>query len=159
MKNKPLILAILLLLAVGGYCSYYRFATAGTDSMLCKADGEMEWLRQEFKLTDPQFDRIRELHESYHPKCERMCGKIASSRARLDHLIDANHSVTAEVESAFKEYATLEEECRQEMLGHIYEVGAAMSPENGTRYLRMMKDHILLPYNTSHTTLQGDHSH
>jgi len=41
----------------------------------------------------------------------------------------AARTVTPEVESAFKEYAALEEDCRQAMLGHIYEVSAVMPGE------------------------------
>lgn len=158
MKKPLLIFVFILLLAGGGYCSYYYFATVGISSMMCSQGGEMEWLRHEFKLTDAQFEKIRSLHAAYRPHCDRMCKDVAASRSRLDHLIDANRSITAEVESAFKEYAALEEKCRQAMLGHIYEVSAAMPPESGTRYLHMMKEHILLPYNAAHTALRaGQH--
>jgi len=159
MKKNLLLLAAMLLLAAGGYCAYYHFATSEMSSMLGKSQGEMEWLRQEFQLTDAQFEKIDALHAAYRPQCDRMCEKVAESRIRLDHLIDANRSVTPEVESAFKEYALLEEQCRQAMLGHIYDVSAAMSPESGARYVQLMKDHILLQYNTSHTALRGGHSH
>ena len=159
MKNNLFILVAILLLAVAGFCGYYHFATTGASTMLSRVDGEMEWLRHEFKLTDAQFEKIKELHAAYRPHCEQMCGRIANARARLDHLIDANHRVTPEVESAFKEYSALEEECQQAMLGHIYEVSAAMPPDRSTRYLQMMKEHILNPYNTSHTGLRSDQCH
>jgi Spy/CpxP family protein refolding chaperone len=159
MKKNLFVFTVILLLAAGSYLGYYHFATAHTSSMLCAVDGEMEWLRHEFKLTDAQFEKIKELHAAYRPRCARMCEKIAASRASLDHQIDASQSVTAGVESAFKEYTASEEECRLGMLGHIYEVSAVMSPESRARYLQMMKEHILQPSNISHTTLRGDQHH
>ena len=159
MNRNLLIIAAILLLTASSYFGYYHYATTETAAMVCKVSGEMEWLRHEFKLTDEQYKKIKELHESYRPRCEKMCEKIAVSRASLDHLIDTNRKVTPEVESAFKDYASLEEECRQAMMGHMNEISAAMSAERGARYVQMMKEHILLPSNISHTTLGGMHHH
>ncbi|MEI8343059.1 MAG: hypothetical protein WCH43_16165 [Verrucomicrobiota bacterium] len=159
MKKNLILLAALLLLALGGSIAYYHFATAGMASMLCKTDGEMDWLRQEFKLTDAQFEKISALHAAYRPKCDRMCEKVAAARARLDHLIDTNRSVTPEVESAFKEFASVEEECRQAMLGHIYEVSELMPPENSARYVHLMKEHLLLEASPAHPAMHDAHSH
>jgi hypothetical protein len=67
--------------ALGGYFFYYRCATASTQSMLSKPNGEMEWLREEYHLSDAQFSRIVELHRQYAPKCDLMCQKIAQANA------------------------------------------------------------------------------
>ena len=88
-----------------------------------------------------------------------MCEKVGEARAGLDHLIDVNQSVTTEVESAFKAYAAVEEECRQAMLGHIYEVSSAMPAESRLRYVQTMKGHILLPHNMSRAAMHDPHSH
>ena len=143
MKKNLLIFAAVLLFSVTGYVGYYHYATAGTASMLCGAEGEMEWLKQEFKLTDYQFQKIMSLHAAYRPKCDRMCAKIAEARTKLDALINTNKSVTSDVELAFKNYALVEEECQQAMLGHIYEVSALMPPESRNRYVEKMKRYIL----------------
>jgi len=159
MKNNLVIFAGILFLSVGGYLGYYHFATTGTALMLCGTTGEMEWLKQEFKLTDPQFQTIKELHAAYQPKCDRMCEKVAGARAKLDRLIDGNQSVTPEVESAFKSYASVEEECRQAMLGHIYEVGAVMPAESRSRYVQTMKKHILQTHTPPQAAMQDPPSH
>ena len=159
MKNNSLILAALLLISVGGYLGYYHFAIAGTASMLCEADGEMEWLRQEFKLSEDQFQKIKALHTAYRPKCDQMCARIAKARVHLDLLIDTNKSVTPELETAFKGYALLEEECKQAMLGHIYEVSNVMPREGQSRYLEKMKQHLLQSHSGSKAMRYEEHSH
>jgi len=159
MKKNLLIWGAILLLSVGGCLGYYHFATADTALMLCGTDGEMEWLRQEFKLTEDQFQKIKALHAAYRPKCDRMCEKIAEARPQLDSLITTNQTMTPEVASAFQAYASLEEECQLAMLGHIYEVSAVMTEENGRRYVQMMKAHILQPHTDSRAGMQMNPSH
>src|SRR3974390_967173 len=41
---------------------------------------DLSWLRQEFRLTDAQMARMRELHEGYLPKCAAMCARIAQQK-------------------------------------------------------------------------------
>ena len=145
MKNGLLILALALALAVGGYCTYYRCATAPTHAMLAAPDGEMEWLRREYHLSDAQFARIRQMHGEYAPHCDLMCGKIAKANARLDQLIKASATFTPEVDAAMSECVAVQAECRRALLWHIYDVSAEMPPEDGARYLRMMTARIVEP--------------
>ena len=130
-------------LAVASYDIYYRCATADAREMLTRSGGEMEWLRREYHLSNVQFERIQQLHREYTPKCELMCERIANANARLDRLISSNKAVTPELEVALRECASVRENCRQAMLGHIYAVAAQMSPEAGTRYLEMMKNRLI----------------
>lgn len=145
MKKSVFILLLAVASAFGGYWIYYGCATMPGRAMLTQPGGEMEWLRREYHLTDAQFARIQEKHREYTPKCDVMCGKIAKANARLDQLIGANKAVTPEVAAALKVSAAVQEECHQAMLGHIYAVSAEMSPEDGARYLQMMKGRIIQP--------------
>ena len=145
MRNGLLVLAIAVLVTVGGYCTYYRSATAPTQTLVSGLDGEMEWLRREYHLNAEQFSRIQRIHREYAPKCDRMCEKIAKANARLDQIIPANRTYTPEVEAAMKDYLAVQGECRQALLAHVYAVSAEMSPEDGARYLQMMKARILEP--------------
>jgi hypothetical protein len=147
-----LVVIVAFVFGLGGYWTYYHCATTPTRSMLSEPDGQMEWLRSEFHLTDEQFSRIQQMHREYAPKCDLMCQKIAQANARLDQIISANKSVTPEVEAALKAAATVQEECHQAMFGHVYAVSAAMSPEDGARYLEMMKARIIAP-GLSHETV------
>lgn len=145
-KRKGLvILLIALVSAVAGYAIYYSSATAKAKAMLREPAGEMEWLRREFRLSDEQFARIEKRHREYAPTCAAMCEKIARSNERLDALISANKTPTPEVRAALHESTVVQEECRQAMLGHVYAVSAEMSPEQGARYLRMMKARLIQP--------------
>jgi len=74
-----------------------------------------------------------------------MCQRIAEVNARLDALISANHEVTPALASTINEASRVQEDCRRAMLGHIYEVGAIMTPSSGARYVDMMKATIIQP--------------
>lgn len=145
MKKGLFILLLAAASAFAGYWIYYGCATRAERTMLKEAGGEMQWLRREYHLTDAQFARIEEMHRAYAPKCGLMCQKIAKADVKLDQLISASKTVTPEVAAALKESAAVQEECREAMLGHIYAVSAAMPPEEGARYLQMMKGHIIQP--------------
>jgi hypothetical protein len=133
---------MLALVAVGSTL-YYRAAVAPAERMLQESGGELEWLRREFALTDAQFAAVSKAHHEYAPVCEQMCARIAEANARAERLIRANRTVTPEVSAALEEIATVREECRAAMLGHIYAVAAHMTPEQGGRYVEMMKGRVL----------------
>jgi uncharacterized membrane protein len=140
-----LVITVALVLAFGGYFTYYRCATAPTQAMLSGPDGEMEWLRNEYHLSDAQFWRIREMHREYAPKCDLMCQKIAKANERLEQLIKANKTFTPEVDAAMNDCVTVQAECRRALLAHVYAVSAEMSPEDGARYLQMMTARLVEP--------------
>lgn len=108
-----------------------------------KPAGEMDWLHAEFNLTDEQFSKIKVLQEAYEPKCDQMCMRIREANANLDQLITANTTMTPQVEAALRECASVQADCRREMLRHIYTVSAEMNPDSRERYLRMMKRYII----------------
>ena len=145
MRKGLLIFLLAAVTACASYWIYYLVATAPARTMAAQANGEMEWLRREYHLSDAQFSRIRELHRDYAPKCDLMCEKIGKANARLDQLIVANKAYTPEVEAAMKEYLAVQGECRQALLAHVYAVSAEMSAADGARYLEMMKARIVEP--------------
>ena len=144
-RRGLLILLIALVSAIAGYAIYYGSATAKAKAMLREPAGEMEWLRREFRLSDEEFARIEKMHREYAPTCAAMCEKIARSNERLDALISASKTPTPEVRAALHESTVVQEECRQAMLGHVYAVCGEMSPEQGARYLKMMKARLIQP--------------
>ena len=145
MKKGLLILPLAAVIALAGYWTYYRCATAPARTMFMQATGGMEWLRREYHLSEAQFARIQELHREYAPKCDRMCERIAQANARLDQLIRANKTYTPEVDAAMKECLAVQGECRQALLAHVYAVSAEMPAADGARYLEMMKSRIIEP--------------
>jgi len=145
MKKAFIITFMAAAVAFAGYRISYRCATASSESMLTKPGGEMEWLKCEYHLSDSQFARIQQLHRDYAPTCDLMCEKIAKANDKLDQLVSTNTKVTPEVAAAMKECLTAQAECREAMLGHVYAVSAEMSPQDGVRYLQMMKARIVEP--------------
>ena len=150
------ILAIAVVVSLGGSLVYFRTATAPTNAMLERQGGELEWLRREFRLSEEQFARVRTRHQEYAPKCERMCAQIAEANQQLNTLIGKSNAVTPEVEAALHHTAQVQEECRRALLGHVYAVGGEMLPEQGARYLAMMKARLVQPTQTHRELFSKD---
>lgn len=143
MKKGALALLVAVLGSAFAYCLYFYCATQPVQAMMSKPEGEMEWLRREFALTDAQFTKIKALHESYRPKCALMCQRITAANVQVDSLIEKNQTVTPEIENALKRASAVQEECGQAMLVHIYAVSAQMNPESGRHYLEMMRPRLV----------------
>jgi|GEM_PF-507841 len=140
-----LILMVLGVLAVGtiAFYAYHFIATRELRKMVATPNGEMEWLRQEFHLSDSQFKRIVELHADYVPVCNEMCRRISEANEKLDRLISNNKEVTPELQSAIQEAGVVQEDCRRHTLAHIYQISAQMDPVEAERYLRLMKSRVI----------------
>ncbi len=145
MKKGLLILLLVAGTGISTYCIYYHYATAPVMTMVTQLGGEMEWLRREYHLSDSQYVRIQAIHRDYALKCDLMCGKIGIANAHLDQLLLANKTYTPEVAAGMKECMSVQGECRQALLTHIYAVSAEMSPAAGARYITMMKARIIEP--------------
>lgn len=158
--NRNLLVVIgALLVALVAYGLFFKTATREPHALLQTSGGELEWLRREFKLTDAQFTRIRTLHENYEPTCEKLCARVRAANEHLDQVVHANQTFTPAVAEALKACTAVQEDCRLAMLGHIYAVGAEMSPENGARYVRMMLPHIVQPPIRGESTQTQPHQH
>lgn len=110
---------------------------------------ELEWLRQEFKLTDEQFAKVSELHLAYRPTCEDLCAKVIASQAKVKKLVDVGTQVSPELKAALQEHAALHVECQTAMLNHLYQTAACLSPDQARHYLEAMLPQVIDP-ETSH---------
>lgn len=113
--------------------------------MRSTAGVELGWMRHEYHLSDAHFARVQELHADYAPRCAAMCQRVAIQRTHLAELIQVARESSPEVIQALKETASLELECRQATLSHLYAVAAAMPQEAGRRYLTTMTASIVAP--------------
>jgi hypothetical protein len=145
MRKGAVLLIVGIVLSAVLYIAYYCFATAPMAGMLKQPGGGLEWLRREFHLTDAQYARIHQLHDSYAPACARMCEKVTRANARLEEVIRRNDGVTVEVQAAMEESAAVRRECSLAMLAHAYVVSAEMSPDQGQRYLEMIQSRLVEP--------------
>jgi hypothetical protein len=104
---------------------------------------ELAWLRDEFRLSDAEFARIRQLHDGYLPLCDEMCRRIGAANRELSELLAASSNVTAAVTQKLGEVCALRAECQGRMLRYFFEVSHAMPPAQGARYLAEMKRQTL----------------
>ncbi len=112
---------------------------------MTQPDGQMEWLRREFKLSDTQFTKVKQLHEAYRPGCDQMCLRIAEANGEANALIANSQTMTPAIEAALQKCSTLQNNCRQALLAHVYAVGAEMNPPDAHRYIEMMTARIVQP--------------
>ena len=151
------ILIGLAALAVGVIAFYTCnfFATRELSQIAKAPNGELEWLRREFHLNDTQYQAIAGLQTAYAPVCDAMCQRIMEANSKVDRLVSENREVTPELEAAIREAGIVQQDCRTQMLAHIYRVSAQMSPEEAQRYLRMMKSRVIQPALQSDTAIRA----
>ena len=140
--------AILLVAIAAGFGAFWLctfFGTSDLRSVTADRDADLMWLRREFALTDVQFQRIQALHTAYASKCDLMCQRIMNANTALDAAISRNKQVTPEIQQAMGEVARVQQDCRESMLAHIYEVSAQMSPSSAERYLHKVQQKMFQP--------------
>jgi hypothetical protein len=106
---------------------------------------ELAWIKTEFELDEPTFERVRLLHEAYKPVCANLCSRIDAQHHRLKQLMESADDVTAEITQVVNEANAIRAQCQTEMLRHFFAVSKAMPPEQGRRYLAWMHDQTLAP--------------
>ena len=141
--------------AVIAFCGTNFFCTRDLRQMAAAPNGEIEWLRQEFHLSDAQFKKIEALQSAYAPVCNEMCRRITDANSKLDRLVSENRGVTPELEAAIREAGLVQEDCHKQMLAHIYRVSAQMNPADGQNYLRLMKSRVIEPALSSDTAVRA----
>jgi hypothetical protein len=143
MKRRWLIGLIGLFLGVGGYCGFYLCATSPQRELCHQKEPELAWLKKEFHLSDAEFERVRQLHEGYKPRCQELCGRIAAKNAELNAIVAKNPGQTAAIEEKRAQIAALKAQCQASMLEHFAAVSRAMPGEEGTRYLAWIQEKTL----------------
>ena len=100
---------------------------------------DLAWFRREFRLSDAELQRIRQLHEGYLPKCRENCALIEAKKKELQAALDAGQGLTPDAEQKLGEVGALRAQCQAAMLRHFHEVSKAMPAEQGRRYLAEMQ--------------------
>jgi len=139
MKRSPLILVLALVAGLAVFAASYRISQRVCAQRASNSADDLDWLRQEFRLSDAEMARVRSLHEGYLPKCAGMCRQIAAKKVELEAALSGATNVTAAAEKKLAELAALRAECQTQMLRHFVEVSQAMPPEQGKRYLAEMQ--------------------
>ncbi|MBL9116361.1 MAG: hypothetical protein JNJ83_15245 [Verrucomicrobiaceae bacterium] len=95
----------------------------------------LQWLKNEYRLDDATFAKVRGLHESYFSKCENMCKQInAVDRPLLSRMRPASAPPTAE-DSAWEKEQAVCTECERNAEEHLRHVAALMPAEQAQRFL------------------------
>ena len=104
-----------------------------------QSPAELVWLKSEFGLDAAQYEKVVALHHAYRPVCADHCTRYVAAHRRLGDLLKNSASWSPEMDAAFAEQARIQSECHASMLKYAYSVAACMSPEQGRRYLEMIK--------------------
>jgi hypothetical protein len=163
MRRSLLILLAMLLAGAAILGSSYLLAWRICARELAGSGDDLAWLRREFRLSDAEMQRVRQLHEGYLPKCHENCALIAAKKKELQAALDRAQGMTPEAQQKLAEAAALRAKCQANMLEHFYEVSQAMPPEQGRRYLAEMQ-RLTLGFheqieNTMSTDASSPHGH
>lgn len=159
MKLSIAILMIGLCLAVIGYVGGYLFVTVPHRALLNGEKPELAWLKEEFKLSDAELEKISRLHDAYLPECAEMCRSIDAVNTGLKDLMAQASAVTPEIEERLLEAAQLRAECQKAMFGYFFEVSRSMSPEQGERFLLTVCEETFLPSHRMTGAIDGTSAH
>jgi hypothetical protein len=102
---------------------------------MSKSVSDLDWLQQEFHLSDAELARIQKLHEGYLPKCAEMCAKITAKKSELETALGSTTNVNPVAQQKLAELIALRAQCQAQML----QVSQTMPPEQGRRYLAEMQ--------------------
>jgi hypothetical protein len=139
MKRSPVILLLALVLGAAVFAASYSISQRVCARHAGNVADNLDWLRQEFRLSESEMARVRKLHDGYLPECATRCRSIATKKAELEStLADATNVSEAAVQK-LNELAALRAQCQTQMLRHFVEVSQAMPPEQGKRYLAEMQ--------------------
>jgi len=156
MRRSLIIVLSMLLAGAGlGTGAYFAARRVCVQRLAHDAD-DLEWLRTEFHLSEPELQRARLLHEGYLPKCAEMCARIAAKQQELQAALAAGRGVTPEAERKLAEVAALRTQCQTQMLRHFYEVSQTMPAEQGRRYLAEMQRLTLGFHDQFERSMSGD---
>ena len=138
--NRALLILLAALLLGGAVFSgsYLLSRRACCPPTACNTD-ELDWLREEFHLSDAELTKVRELHEGYRPQCTEMCQQIGAKQAELMTTLADATNFNATIETKLSELHALRAQCLGQMLKHFMEVSRAMPSEQGRRYLVEMQ--------------------
>jgi hypothetical protein len=139
MKRSLTIIIAGLLAAMALFAGSYAMSRRVCQACMQPSVDSLDWLRQEFHLSDADMSQVRELHNGYMPKCADMCAKIAAKKQELDEALAGATNISPVAKQKLTELAVLRSQCQAQMLEHFVQVSRAMPPEQGRRYLAEME--------------------
>ena len=131
-------LAVLAFVAAAvGFVTYRASGDAAVREALARRDA-LEWLRVDFRLTDAQFAKIKQLHDSYSVVCEEHCREIQEATRTRSELKATAPTDAAAIAAADRKVEHLRLVCESAIATHVRQCASEMSPEAGQRYLALV---------------------
>jgi len=148
MKRGLIILLLAVTASTAAFFITRNQCQCGTRLDAASHDGEtmlpeLEWLHQELKLDDAQFEKVKALHLAYKPTCEAMCMKVMAARKKLSHLASQGNLSTPELDAALQEQAAVHVECQKALLRHLHQTAGLMSESQARQYLDAMLPQVI----------------
>jgi len=155
--RRSLLILFAVVVASAALCfGVYRLAGHLCAAHLAHSTDDLDWLRTEFRLSDAEMARIRDLHQGYLPKCQEFCDRIAAKKREIAATLSSDTNLTTAVEQKLSEVASFRAQCQAAMLRHFVEVSRVMPPAQGKRYLAEMQRLTLGSHEQIEQRMSGD---
>jgi hypothetical protein len=130
-------LAVIVAIAATTCLLAYHFSADTAVKAAVEKRDAMEWLRADFQLSDAQFAKIKQLHDSYSLECEDHCRAIMQATRARNDLKSTSNDASA-VAAADRKVEELRRVCETAIAAHVRRCAAEMSPEASQRYLALV---------------------
>jgi hypothetical protein len=138
--RRPLIIVVFMLLAGATvFLTGHHLAAQWCVNYVARPTDDLAWLRLEFRLSDADLARVRELHDGYLPKCRDFCERIGAGNLELQAMLASGTNEPAAIERKLLEIGEHRARCQAAMLQHFQDVSRVMPLEQGRRYLAEMR--------------------
>jgi len=137
--NRTLFILILgLVIGAGTNVAYYRLHEPKTNSL----DSQLAWMKSELNLSDAQFNRIKELHQSSSPRLHALADQVALLQTEFAAFEEMRRT-TDRVD--FLEFARFVEarrqinrECLDSTRQLVLATAEVMTPRQRQHYIRLI---------------------
>src|ERR1017187_5431150 len=116
--NRSLVI-LLGVLALGAAIFAGSYFVSQRACLMTRSADDLNWLRDEFHLSDAEMARVRQLHEGYMPQCAKMCALIAAKKTEVQTALGNGTNVTVEAQTKLTELGELRAQCQAQMLQHF----------------------------------------
>lgn len=129
--------ALLVVAAATGFVTYRLSGNSDVKTAVENRDA-LEWLRADFDLSDAQFARIKDLHESYSVVCAEHCLAIQRAARARDQLAKSAAADSSALAAADRRLEELRHVCETAIAAHVRECASHMSANAAERYLALV---------------------
>jgi hypothetical protein len=136
MKRALFMMAFGLAVGVGAHTLYFQLhRPTGLDSL----EGQLAWMKEELKLSDSQYARIKELHEKSSPRLRALAADVARMQAEFAAFENTRRTSDRVDFIEFAQFVetrrNINRECLESTRQLVLASAGVMTPEQRTHYL------------------------